>query len=395
MRAALGARELVGERFGARGGRAVLGISNTAVTPPSAAARVPVSRSSLCSLPGSRKCTCVSITPGSTCRPLASNTSPALACRKIADGGDLAVAHADIARPLAGMADDGSAAHDQIVSAHRKPPACSISSAAASTASMLTSSIAAPASSAALARTRAPRSVRARGPYGRAHAFVGGAEQGQRRRAGGGGDVGERVVVADARAWRAPSRRAAASRSSASPRSRAGTPSASRLATIAAVIVGVARGRAHDGDARAFERRRPPAGAPPRRSARSGQRLAALRPARREHQQAARHRAHGSGRRARFSSSQSTGASARSAPQRLGPFLGAVAQHRRRRQARCGAWLARSRPASRPPRVDHHIEARPAQPREQRKAPRRSGRQPDPRRGRGAKQGRGLQPAPK
>ena len=35
----------------------VLGISKTAVTPPSAAAREPVSRSSLCSRPGSRKCT--------------------------------------------------------------------------------------------------------------------------------------------------------------------------------------------------------------------------------------------------------------------------------------------------------------------------------------------------
>ena len=47
----------------------VFGISNTAVTPPMTAARLPVSRSSLCSRPGSRKCTWVSITPGSTCRP--------------------------------------------------------------------------------------------------------------------------------------------------------------------------------------------------------------------------------------------------------------------------------------------------------------------------------------
>ena len=44
----------------------VLGISNTAVTPPSTAAREPLSRSSLCSSPGSRKCTWLSITPGST-----------------------------------------------------------------------------------------------------------------------------------------------------------------------------------------------------------------------------------------------------------------------------------------------------------------------------------------
>src|SRR5918999_698766 len=55
----------------------VFGISNTAVTPPSTAAREPVSRSSFHSRPGSRKWTWVSITPGSTVRPAASNTSPA------------------------------------------------------------------------------------------------------------------------------------------------------------------------------------------------------------------------------------------------------------------------------------------------------------------------------
>src|SRR6516225_6931841 len=52
-----------------------LGISNTPVTPPSTAAREPVSRSSFQAMPGSRKCTWVSITPGSTTRPVASNTS--------------------------------------------------------------------------------------------------------------------------------------------------------------------------------------------------------------------------------------------------------------------------------------------------------------------------------
>src|SRR5690606_3148395 len=55
----------------------VFGISKTAVTPPSTAAREPDSRSSLWVLPGSRKWTCVSITPGSRCRPRASITSPA------------------------------------------------------------------------------------------------------------------------------------------------------------------------------------------------------------------------------------------------------------------------------------------------------------------------------
>ena len=44
----------------------VFGISNTVVTPPITAANDPVSRSSLCIRPGSRKCTWVSITPGST-----------------------------------------------------------------------------------------------------------------------------------------------------------------------------------------------------------------------------------------------------------------------------------------------------------------------------------------
>ena len=47
----------------------VFGISKTAVTPPSTAAREPVSRSSLCSRPGSRKCTWLSMTPGRMCRP--------------------------------------------------------------------------------------------------------------------------------------------------------------------------------------------------------------------------------------------------------------------------------------------------------------------------------------
>ena len=55
----------------------VFGISKTAVTPPIAALREPVSRSSLCVSPGSRKCTCVSITPGRMCSPLQSITSAA------------------------------------------------------------------------------------------------------------------------------------------------------------------------------------------------------------------------------------------------------------------------------------------------------------------------------
>ena len=66
----------------------VLGISKTAVTPPSTAAREPVSRSSLCSSPGSRKCTWLSITPGRMCRPRQSTISPARRLRQVADRGD-------------------------------------------------------------------------------------------------------------------------------------------------------------------------------------------------------------------------------------------------------------------------------------------------------------------
>src|SRR5262245_21873012 len=60
----------------------VLGISKTAVTPPSTAARLPLSRSSFHSRPGSRKCTWLSMTPGRTVRPAAAKVSPAEACAR-------------------------------------------------------------------------------------------------------------------------------------------------------------------------------------------------------------------------------------------------------------------------------------------------------------------------
>ena len=47
----------------------VFGIATTATKPPAAAARVPLSRSSLCSWPGTRRCTCGSTKPGSRWRP--------------------------------------------------------------------------------------------------------------------------------------------------------------------------------------------------------------------------------------------------------------------------------------------------------------------------------------
>src|SRR5712664_2584035 len=53
----------------------VFGMQQTAVNPPRAAARVPVSMVSEDSCPGSRRCTWTSIKPGATIRPLASKTS--------------------------------------------------------------------------------------------------------------------------------------------------------------------------------------------------------------------------------------------------------------------------------------------------------------------------------
>ena len=53
----------------------VFGIATTATKPPAAAARVPESRSSLCSCPGTRRCTCGSTKPGNRWRPSPSSTS--------------------------------------------------------------------------------------------------------------------------------------------------------------------------------------------------------------------------------------------------------------------------------------------------------------------------------
>ncbi|MNV61392.1 hypothetical protein D3C71_1538980 [compost metagenome] len=47
------------------------------VNPPLAAERLPVSTVSLCSNPGSRKCTCISMSPGMSSLPSASMISPA------------------------------------------------------------------------------------------------------------------------------------------------------------------------------------------------------------------------------------------------------------------------------------------------------------------------------
>ena len=79
----------------------VLGIATTATKPPAAAARVPESRSSLCSWPGTRRCTCGSTKPGNRCRPSPSSTSAPvgrLEAAGRAELGDLAVAHEHVVR---------------------------------------------------------------------------------------------------------------------------------------------------------------------------------------------------------------------------------------------------------------------------------------------------------
>ena len=51
----------------------VFGMQQMEVKPPAAAAREPVSMVSACSMPGSRRCTCMSMKPGATISPVASN----------------------------------------------------------------------------------------------------------------------------------------------------------------------------------------------------------------------------------------------------------------------------------------------------------------------------------
>ena len=81
-------------------GGSVLGMQTTAVQPPSAAARAPVSIVSASSRPGSRKCTWMSTRPGATTQPSASSTSaPADGARPGADLGDHAVDDAHVGRP--------------------------------------------------------------------------------------------------------------------------------------------------------------------------------------------------------------------------------------------------------------------------------------------------------
>ncbi len=87
-------------------GGSVFGITTTAVNPPSAAARAPVSMVSASSSPGSRKCTWRSTRPGATTQPSASST--ARACSDAAPAPTSAIDAAStthVGDPLAGRVD--------------------------------------------------------------------------------------------------------------------------------------------------------------------------------------------------------------------------------------------------------------------------------------------------
>ena len=95
-------------------GGLVFGISNTAVTPPRTADRLPEARSSLCSRPGLAEMNLAIDHPG---QDVEAGGVDGLAGHALADGadlGDAAVPHANIGKSFAGMIDDGSAFEDKI-----------------------------------------------------------------------------------------------------------------------------------------------------------------------------------------------------------------------------------------------------------------------------------------
>ena len=83
------------------------------MTPPITAAREPVSRSSLCSAPGSRKCTWRVDDAGQDVEPGAVDDLAGGRRGEIADRGDAAVADADVAQADAVMVDDGAVAEER------------------------------------------------------------------------------------------------------------------------------------------------------------------------------------------------------------------------------------------------------------------------------------------
>ncbi len=104
----------------------VLGIATTMQNPPAAAARVPVSRSSLCSCPGVRRCTCGSTNAGNRWRPCASTISVPAGRRdrpRRGELGDLAVAHEHVVdRVVAGARIEHARLADQQVGGSERHP---------------------------------------------------------------------------------------------------------------------------------------------------------------------------------------------------------------------------------------------------------------------------------
>ena len=89
----------------------VFGMQATAVKPPATAAAVPVATVSLCSCPGSRRCTCMSISPGQTTSPPASSTTRRAVDRQIAsDARDAIAVDQDVEHAVAavGRIDDAA-----------------------------------------------------------------------------------------------------------------------------------------------------------------------------------------------------------------------------------------------------------------------------------------------
>ena len=102
----------------------VFGMQTTEVNPPRAAAAVPVAIVSFAAWPGSRKCTCKSINPGQTTRPLTSircTSAPAVAPAARADRDDFAILNEHIRDRIQSVCgiDDAAAGQKQRIHARR------------------------------------------------------------------------------------------------------------------------------------------------------------------------------------------------------------------------------------------------------------------------------------
>ncbi len=93
----------------------VLGISKTAVTPPSTAAREPRLQVFLVLEPGLAEMHLAVDDAGQDVQAAAVDRLAGRCPAEIADGGDAAVPDADVAQALAVLVDDGAACQDEIV----------------------------------------------------------------------------------------------------------------------------------------------------------------------------------------------------------------------------------------------------------------------------------------